>query len=118
MCRKCTKYISPNKSIDRMVNGVYHCETKPAIVGYYISGNIKTESWWYNGELHRDDDLPACTEYSCGGIIYRSWIKHDKYHRECGPARVWYDIDGNVQKQIYYNEGVEYEPITKSALKT
>lgn len=119
MCRNCTKYAYSNKSIERIFNGKFHCETKPAIIEYYINGNIKTELWYYNGVLHRAYDFPACIGYNPSGMIsYQSWMKHDVYYRECGPARVWYDINGNVQKQIYYNEGVKYEPITKSALKT
>ena len=51
------------------------------------------EEWYYNGQRHRSDDLPAITTFD--GTT--TWYSHDKRHRVGGPAiitsegaREWY----------------------------
>lgn len=47
-------------------------------------------TWWLNGKLHREEDLPAW-ELSNGFV--RKWYRHDKLHRDGGRPAVEYGED-------------------------
>jgi len=40
-------------------------------------------------------------------IEYEEYFLGNEYHREDGPAKVWYDKSGNVEFSSYYLNGVE-----------
>jgi hypothetical protein len=59
------------------LNGKLHRLDGPAVED--IDG---FRSWWINGILHRDNDLPA-VEWADG---HKEWWINGKLHRESGPA--------------------------------
>jgi uncharacterized protein (UPF0305 family) len=83
---------------------------------------FKNSIEYYNdGELHRDDDLPAI-EHADGTKV---WFQHGEIHRDNGPAfqlsngiKVWYKngqrhrLDGpaheGINKSLWYIEGKQY----------
>lgn len=89
-----------------LLNGILHREEGPALK-YYDKGDAH---WYYNNQLHRDDDLPAIESISGywwyqHGLKHRDnnlpasirfnrknildrkeWWKNGLYHRENGPA--------------------------------
>ena len=55
---------------------------------YIIEENIYGKFYGKNGDLHRDDDLPACEYYD----NTRKWYKNGKLHRDGDlPAVEWKD---------------------------
>jgi len=72
------------------LNDLLHREDGPAIE--CPNGD---KSWWKNGNLHREGDLPAI-EYSDGDKFY---YVHGELHRENGPARKF----ANGVKYFYLN---------------
>lgn len=59
---------------------------KPHITYYDDRVTIESESWFYNGGLHREDG-PACIQYREDGTIWReAWHQHGNMHRLDGPA--------------------------------
>ena len=55
------------------------------------TSQVITEVWFLNGQRHRDDDLPALTNYS-KGCLRREWCQHGQLHREGAPASLTTDI--------------------------
>lgn len=62
-----------------------------------------TKEWYYNGFLHREDDLPAI-EYANGD---KEWWQFGKHHRNKGPAIIY------GKKQYWYIHGqfIKFEEI-------
>ena len=87
----CEYCINIDDVITCFKDGKYHRLDGPAVI--YPDG---TEEWCQNGDLHRDNDLPARTYPSGGG---KEWYKNGYRHREDGPAIIY--ADG--QKEWYLN---------------
>ena len=109
---KLVKKVSSNGVIFRYnTKGDYHSpdNNTPA----WEAGSIK--HWYKNGELHREDDLPAritSTE--------QHWYKKGMLHRTTGPAVVYengnkeYWVNGeNVTEDVFYEK---YATVTKNGI--
>lgn len=84
--------------------GEYHNSSEPAKV---VEKNKITEHYWYeNGQLHRDDDLPAVIKWNGTTKILEKWYYRGKRHRNgIEPAEIEYGNDGHVINEIrYYND--------------
>lgn len=46
-----------------------HRENGPAWIEYYVTGNVKTKAYFFNGVLHREDG-PAVKKYTPDGKMY------------------------------------------------
>jgi hypothetical protein len=95
-----------------------------------MSKTIEIHQWQnHDGQLHRDNDLPAVIHYgicheppppysedmsfsnsevistsdTVSSIVLRQWYKHGKLHRDKGPAI----IHGNEESFLFYHEGVQ-----------
>jgi len=87
--------ITTEDGIECIYEGVLHSTTKPAYRG-------DDEKWFYQGELHRDDDKPAVT-YKNGRQM---WYKHGMLHRDGNEpayihpngARAWH-TDGKKHRE-------------------
>jgi antitoxin component YwqK of YwqJK toxin-antitoxin module len=90
------------------MNGEYHRENGPAIIGYYNeNGSIQSEKYYMNGKLHREDG-PAVISYHINGhITYDKYFINGKYHREDGPSIICYHEDGSIKYEKYYIHGLE-----------
>ena len=60
-----------------------------------------SEQWFKNGELHRDEDLPAMTTYRGRQINEEGWYQNGKLHRENNPARITYKGEQKVLEEWY-----------------
>jgi hypothetical protein len=68
---------------NRRKAGVLHRENGPAVVGN--THGDATESYYINGELHRED-APARITTAPDGTRSEEWYRHDERDREDGPA--------------------------------
>jgi len=85
---------------------------------FYINGKVHIEEWYMNGVLHRNEDLPARTEYyGPGKIKSKQWFVHGVPHRELpldfkeetifqknatgGPHTIKYNTRGFITKLKY-----------------
>ena len=128
--------IKNNISISYYLNGNLHRKDGPALVEY-DDGNIKFEEYYINGELHREDG-PAFISYNHNGIIEdeayfingkrnrengpsvifrennniikKAYFINEHLHCNYGPAIVWYDVFGNIEKEEYYYYDINFNP--------
>lgn len=68
-----------------------------------IEYNNGTKEWYYNGFLHRENNLPAI-EYTNGD---KEWFLFGKRHRQNGPAA----IIGNTHYWYTHGEFIKFEEI-------
>ena len=76
-------------------------------IEYYPDGNLKSEKWYKNKELHRDNE-PAHIYYLNGSIRTKSWYKEGDLSRENAPACILYYQNGNVFCEEWYKDGELY----------
>ena len=77
---------------------------------YYDTGQLKSEKWYKNGVLHKEDG-PAVIKYYTDGITFmEEWYKEGTMHREDGPAIIHYNNNGEIEKYSYY---IEYKQLTE-----
>ena len=106
-------------------NMIHRPEGKgPAKIEYHPNGNIASETWYSNGEIHRenlwfinggkyiDTHIPAkITYYEKGnGIIHtKTWYRNGLVFRDGGkPVEITYRKDGSI-KFLFYNDcGLSY----------
>ena len=115
-------------------NGFLHREDGPARVVKTRDGVPVEEQWFKDGQCHRDGDEPALMKYEKGklsatyyhhygelhrdgdkpAVIYRDksgtvqeYHRHGKLHRELGPARITYHVDGSVRERTCWLDGVQ-----------
>jgi antitoxin component YwqK of YwqJK toxin-antitoxin module len=69
---------------------------------YYDNENIYYESYSLNGEYHREDGPAIIGCYQNGNILCESYYLNGEKHREDGPAFIYYDKDGNIAYKEYY----------------
>lgn len=85
----------------------------PAAIGFYKNGRVHFQSWWKNGNKHRDstelsENLPARIEwYEDGKLKYQEWWKKGERHREGDlPAYIeWYE-NGKIEYKEWWKEGI------------
>ena len=73
---------------------------------YYGNGQVASETYCLNGNLHNDNG-PAYREwYENGQVKYEIYYLKGKYHNDNGPAfRAWYE-NGLVVYETYDLDGV------------
>lgn len=84
-------------------------ENKPTKIYYYESGNKKSEQYWKNGKLHRDNDLPAIIEYydtKEQNIKYEEWWIGGKRDRD---NFLFTKIKYNIENGIQYIKWIIYD---------
>ena len=108
--------VSPNGSKQWYLNGELHRDNDlPAVE--YADG---TKEWWFNGEVHRENGLPAI-EYVDGR---KEWWLNGMVHRENGLPAVeradgskwWYLNDKKFTEPEYFKELYKRGKITKEEL--
>lgn len=62
------------------------------------------DSYWQNGERHRDDG-PAVIELEADGGVSEGYLRDGKWHREDGPPYIRYSADGSVMLERYSRDG-------------
>jgi antitoxin component YwqK of YwqJK toxin-antitoxin module len=87
------------------LNGNLHREDGPARISYRHDGTVYSERWYLNDNLHRVDG-PAHIVYQPDGTIERErWYLSDELHRVDGPAWIEYRPDGTIQYEEWYLNG-------------
>ena len=67
---------------------------------YDGDGNILQESWTYDGQSHRDNDLPAVTKYDKNGNKYEEyWMKNGWVLRKNPPDQE--NSNTKIVKEIF-----------------
>lgn len=85
-----------------MVDGQLHRDGDlPALVDYYPSGKPKLQAWYRNGQRHRDGDRPALVTYAGNGTLEsEEWYQHGDRIRTSGPCLLEYYTNGVVRRRI------------------
>ena len=85
---------------------------KPAVIRYYYVGSLDEEIYYQDGEIDRPhSDRPAHIQYyvrlesTKATIFLEEYYVKSKLHRDNGPARLEYDVDGNCVKQENFRNG-------------
>ena len=75
-------------------------------------GLVERESFYKEGQPHREGDRPAMIRYRADGSVeFESFYKEGLYHREGDrPAVIRYRADGSVKSEWFYKEGQKYTP--------
>jgi len=75
------------------------------IVKYYDNGNICSESYRLNGELHNPNGIAYRTWYKNGNIYIEEYWLNGKLHNPNGIAyKSWYE-NGNIWIEQYWLNG-------------
>ena len=71
---------------------------------FYDSGELHTQYWYQNDQLHRVDGPAWVIYFDSPGkeICNEYWYLYGKRHREDGPARVTYDEFGKIRFEDFY----------------
>lgn len=99
------------RNIKRSIKGHdCHCDNAPALISYYKTGQISSESWRQKQKCHRIDG-PAVTKYYPNGKIKKeSWWYNGERHRDNNPATIAYRPDGSVQYTSWWYHGTHLAP--------
>lgn len=65
--------------------------------------------YYTEGQLHRENMMPARIEYRGDGSIVNEYYTEGKLHRLNGPAVEIKDCTNEYEKNIYYVDGVSYK---------
>ena len=101
------QHIKNNGNIGWILNHKFHSTSKdiPALIGYHNNGSISYESYYMNGERHREEG-PAHTEYYQNySVKIKVYYINNEKHREDGPANIEYYKDGSIFSEAYYING-------------
>lgn len=98
-------------------NGLLHNDKEPAEANYkvhYRGGTyivkLYSESWYKNGQLHRDGDNPAFVRYSNNYVdlpTLEIYYKNGVITREKKPAKIDYQFKhcDRIKNEYYYKDG-------------
>ena len=77
-------------------------------IEYYDNGQKKSENWFLNDKLHREDGPAYQQWYENGQKDNEGWYLNGKIHREDGPAyQYWYE-NGQMKYEEWYLNGNKY----------
>lgn len=83
---------------------------RPAIIKYYLNGNIKFSTWRNeNGRLHRIDGPSRIHYYINGNIRSEEWFVNGIPHRTHGPSDIVYDINENIIEESWFYNNNNYK---------
>ena len=72
---------------------------------FYENGQVKYQTWWFNGQMHRQNG-PAFEEFDENGQVkYQEWRLNGQRHRVNGPAFEEFDVDGQLVCQKWWLNG-------------
>ena len=85
---------------------------------FYDSGKVFSERYSLNDKWHREDG-PAYIWYNESGKISSEWYYlNDKcHHRENGPAVIWYYESGEIEKKEYFLNGIECDILQEMVIR-
>ena len=105
-------YYYSNGNIDHEIyykEGLKHRDNLPAEIYYYENCKKQSEKYYKEDKLHRNDNLPTEIDYDENGkIINYKCYKEGKLHNERGPAEIYYYEDGDIYKEYWFLEGINY----------
>ena len=82
-----------------------------AIIEYYENGNIQSQQYWINNQLHKTNDKPASIEYwKNGNVKCEEYFINNNPHRdnENDPVKIEYSENkSNFSTFTYKNGNVE-----------
>jgi len=84
---------------------------------YYENGNIKSEKYFQNNQLHREDGPAESWHHENGQIESEDYYQNDIWHRENDPASIWYDENGDIVKEEYWEYGEEMDVIKEMVIR-
>ena len=85
-----------------------HRTDGPARIEFFENGNIKSESYWINGQIHRIN-MPAWIEYCENkNIAKEEYYINGLRYRVNGPSLIEYDYFGGITTKIYTNKFGEF----------
>jgi len=77
-------------------------------IEYYDNGQKKSERWYLNDKLHREDGPAIQHWYENGQKKSKRWWLNGKQHREDGPAyQDWYD-NGQKNSERWWLNDINY----------
>lgn len=103
----------------------YRQGDNPTEIIYFRDGRPKELNWYLGGDyilgLHRPDDLPASKKYEIINDVYylqsEIWSVNGKYHREGGPAVIYYFPNGQKKEERYYQaDGLFRKDVTGKSI--
>jgi hypothetical protein len=72
--------------------------------GYEVVDDGLSVSYYFDGNLHREEDLPAYIDFNGTQM----WYIHGELHRETGPAKIYDDSTLRCEdEKVYYLRGSE-----------
>jgi len=88
---------------------LYESSDEPTEITYYNPSRQNQKRWKNSaGELHRVDG-PARIEYDLdGNLLAEVWHKNGLIHREDGSAYTFYYSDGSIESERWFYEGDLY----------
>ena len=89
------------------LNNKLHREDGPALISYYENGEIASELYLLNDKWHREDGPTYIRYYENGNIYFEHYYLNDKRHRENGPAIIDY-YDSKIRSESYYLNNILY----------
>jgi len=76
-----------------------------------FGGGIAVETYYVNGEKHREDGPAQIMYREDDTIKYEMWYLRGKLHRDNAPAVVWYDRSYNKCRCEYWLDDVRYQVV-------
>jgi len=104
-------------------DGKLHRIDGPAVIGYFVTGQVQYERWYKDGAYHRIDG-PAVISYfrnilipyeswyttsiETGRVEHEAWYTDGKLHRVDAPAVISYFENGRIEWNMRYINGKFY----------
>src|SRR5690606_12558154 len=95
------EYDANGDKIKRWVRG----KEKVVITYYGDTKSIKSESWYKNDKLSREDGPAVIKFYRNGNRYYEMWYKNGKRNRDGAPAVIYWFGNGNEHIERWYKDG-------------
>ena len=103
--------INGYKTITYKQDNLLHNSSGPAIYTYFSTGELKSISYYSNGLIYRQNDLPNYAQfYRSGTYFLKEWHNtKNQLHRLTGPAKIMYYEDPNYNPwKNYYLNGIPF----------
>jgi hypothetical protein len=78
------------------------------IKSYHKNGVLYSELYFLDSKWHREDGPAAIFYYPNGMIDIKQYWLEGKHHREDGPSSIYYDENGSVISEFYHLYGEQY----------
>ena len=95
-----------------LLNDEIHRTNCPAYIWYYRSKRIGIKEWYMHGNLHREGKPAVIQYHTSGKISGEQWYLNGKYHRIDGPAYIGYYESNTrmVSGQFWHLNGLRIYP--------